>query len=75
MQSASKGVDAASHHSSFGAEGQFSCIPPAYTMLVGPHIAEIHSSRKEDDPEGQQDQEAVTHGHHTLIVSVPGGVW
>ena len=41
--------------------GTVSGIPPAYTMLIGPHIAEIHSSCKEDDPEGQQDQEAVTH--------------
>ncbi len=54
---------------------QFSDLPPAYTMFVGPHTAEVHSSCKEDEPEGQQDQEAVTHRHHTLVVSVAGGVW
>lgn len=49
------------HHKMLWCRGTVSGIPPAYTMLIGPHIAEIHSSCKEDDPEGQQDQEAVTH--------------
>ena len=44
--------------------------PSAHAMLIGPHVAEVHSSNEEDDPQSQQNQQAVTHGHHTLIVSV-----
>ena len=44
-------------------------------MFIGPHIVKVDCCNKEDDPEGQQHQQAVADGHDALIVPVGAGVW
>ena len=44
-------------------------------MFIGQHIVKVDCCNKEDDPEGQQHQQAVANGHDALVVPVGGGVW
>ena len=39
-------------------------------MLIWPDVREVDSRDEEDDPQGQQHQQAVPNRHHALVVTV-----
>lgn len=39
-------------------------------MFVWPHIVKVYRCHKEDDPQRQQNQQAIADGHDTLVVTI-----